>query len=61
MALVEGTPAGYFELDAQPDGPDVNVELVYFGLLPQFIGQGFVHVRNFYPPSYDSRYFLRPR
>jgi GNAT superfamily N-acetyltransferase len=37
MAAVAGTPAGYFELEAQPAG---NVELVYFGLLPQFIGHG---------------------
>jgi GNAT superfamily N-acetyltransferase len=32
-----GTPAGYFELEAQPGG---MVEIVYFGLLPSFIGQG---------------------
>jgi GNAT superfamily N-acetyltransferase len=37
MTLVHGTPAGYFELDSQPEG---QVELSYFGLLPQFIGQG---------------------
>jgi len=37
MALVQGTPAGYFELDLQPER---QVELSYFGLLPQFIGQG---------------------
>jgi GNAT superfamily N-acetyltransferase len=30
-------PAGYFELDAQPDG---NTELAYFGLLPDAIGRG---------------------
>lgn len=36
VAYVEGTPAGYFELEAQPEG---NVEIVYFGLLPQFVGQ----------------------
>ena len=35
-AWVEGTPAGYFELDRQPDG----VELAYFGLLPGFTGLG---------------------
>ena len=34
--LVE-TPAGYFELSQQQDG---SVKLEYFGLLPQFIGQG---------------------
>ena len=32
-----GTPAGYFELEAQPGG---MVEIVYFGLIPSFIGQG---------------------
>jgi GNAT superfamily N-acetyltransferase len=36
VAYVAGAPAGYFELEAQTDGA---VELVYFGLLPQFIGQ----------------------
>jgi GNAT superfamily N-acetyltransferase len=30
-------PAGYFELEAQEGG---NVEIVYFGLLPSFTGQG---------------------
>jgi GNAT superfamily N-acetyltransferase len=37
VAYVFGTPAGYFELEAQAQG---NVELAYFGVLPQFIGQG---------------------
>ena len=32
-----GTPAGYIELEAQQAG---HVEIVYFGLLPGFIGQG---------------------
>ncbi len=31
-----GTPAGYFELEAQPEG---NVQITYFGLLPGFIGK----------------------
>lgn len=30
------TPAGYFELEKQ----EADVQLVYFGLLPPFIGQG---------------------
>jgi ribosomal protein S18 acetylase RimI-like enzyme len=34
---VEGAPAGYFELRSEPDGA---VEIVYFGLLPQFTGRG---------------------
>ncbi|MBW4482343.1 MAG: GNAT family N-acetyltransferase [Tildeniella torsiva UHER 1998/13D] len=37
VAYVADTPAGYIELEAQPEG---NVEIAYFGLLPQFIGQG---------------------
>ena len=37
IGYLAGTPVGYFELEAQP-GP--AVELVYFGLLPTFIGQG---------------------
>ncbi len=32
-----GVPAGYCELEAQAGG---DVEIVYFGLLPSFIGQG---------------------
>ena len=37
IAYVDGTPAGYFELERQPPG---SVEIAYFGLLPQFIGKG---------------------
>jgi GNAT superfamily N-acetyltransferase len=37
VAYQSGTPAGYFELEAQDGG---NVEIVYFGLLPAFIGRG---------------------
>jgi GNAT superfamily N-acetyltransferase len=37
VAYLSGTPAGFFELEAQPGG---NVEIVKFGLLPQFIGKG---------------------
>ena len=37
IAYVSGTPAGYFELERQPDAA---VELAYFGLLPRFIGKG---------------------
>jgi len=38
VAYFCGTPVGYFELEAQKKG---NVEIAYFGLLPQFVGQGF--------------------
>jgi GNAT superfamily N-acetyltransferase len=37
LGYVDGTPAGYFELEAQVED---SVELAYFGLLPPFIGQG---------------------
>ena len=36
MLHLRGAPAGYFELDDQ----DGNVEIAYFGLLPQFLGKG---------------------
>ena len=36
MLQLRGTPAGYFELDYQ----DEDVEIAYFGLLPQFLGKG---------------------
>jgi GNAT superfamily N-acetyltransferase len=36
VGYLAGTPAGYFELEAQPGGA---VEIVYFGLLPSFIGR----------------------
>jgi GNAT superfamily N-acetyltransferase len=37
VAYLAGTPAGYIELEAQPTD---QVEIAYFGLRPQFIGQG---------------------
>lgn len=37
VAYASGTPAGYFELEAQPEQ---DVEITYFGLLPRFVGQG---------------------
>ena len=36
LLSVAGAPAGYFELEKHPDG---SVEVAYFGLLPEFIGQ----------------------
>jgi GNAT superfamily N-acetyltransferase len=38
VAYKGGTPAGYFELQKQPGD---NIEIAYFGLTPDFIGQGF--------------------
>lgn len=37
VLYVEGTPAGYAELDARVPG---EVQIAYFGLMPEFIGQG---------------------
>jgi GNAT superfamily N-acetyltransferase len=37
IGYLSGTPAGYFELQKQSEGA---VEIVYFGLLPRFTGQG---------------------
>lgn len=37
IAYHHGNPAGYIEFDPQPEG---MVEIVCFGLLPDFIGQG---------------------
>lgn len=37
VAYLDGTPAGYFELEMQKCD---QVELIYFGLLPHFIGRG---------------------
>jgi len=36
VLYVSGTPAGYVELEVQPEN---TVEVAYFGLLPRFIGQ----------------------
>ncbi len=38
VAYLGGTPIGYFELKNQRDG---NVEIAYFGLIREFIGQGY--------------------
>lgn len=42
VAQVGGAPAGYFELDARQlkDGAQGEVELAYFGLMPDRIGRG---------------------
>jgi GNAT superfamily N-acetyltransferase len=37
IGYVQGTPIGYFELERQPEA---NTEIVYFGLLARFVGQG---------------------
>ena len=37
LLLVDGTPAGYFELKADDEG---GMEIAYFGLFDEFIGRG---------------------
>ncbi len=37
IGYLQGTPAGFFELEHQAGG---NTEIVYFGLMPDLIGQG---------------------
>lgn len=37
VLYMEGAPAGYFELRQCPDD---STEIAYFGLLPEFVGQG---------------------
>jgi GNAT superfamily N-acetyltransferase len=44
VLIADGVPAGFAELDRRIEG---EIELVYFGLVPEFIGQGL------------GRYFLQ--
>ncbi len=37
VLCASGTPAGYFELEGKPGS---DIEIAYFGLLPQFVGKG---------------------
>jgi len=37
VGQLHGQSVGYFELESQDDG---NIEIAYFGLLPEFIGRG---------------------
>ncbi len=55
IGYLAGTPAGYFELESQAGG---QVELVYFGLLPSFIGQGLG--RELLAAAVDRAWQLRP-
>ena len=38
VGYVKGTPIGYFDIELQPSR---EVQILYFGLFPQFIGKGF--------------------
>ncbi len=40
VLMIDGVPAGFAELDRRIDG---EIELVNFGLMPEFIGQGLGH------------------
>lgn len=39
VAMVDGVPAGYAELDRREEAARGDVELAYFGLMPAFIGR----------------------
>jgi GNAT superfamily N-acetyltransferase len=57
VAYVDGTPAGYCEMEKTPEG---DVEIKSFGLLPAFIGQGLgghlltVAVEHAWAPEADG-------
>jgi GNAT superfamily N-acetyltransferase len=52
----DGTPAGFAELDRRVDG---EIELVQFGLMPEFIGQGLG--RWFLQWTIDRAWSYQPR
>ena len=58
VLYVDGTPAGFAELDRRLEG---EIELVQFGLMPEFIGQGlgkwFLHWTVDRAWSYQPRRF----
>lgn len=53
---VEGTPAGFAELDRRNTD---DIELVQFGLMPEFIGQGLG--RHFLQWTIDKAWSYKPR
>jgi GNAT superfamily N-acetyltransferase len=53
---VDGVPAGFAELDRRRGG---EIELVQFGLMPEFIGQGLG--RHFLQWTIDKAWSYRPR
>ncbi len=56
VLVVEGVPAGFAELDRRIEG---EIELVQFGLMPEFIGQGFG--RHFLQWTIDTAWNYQPR
>jgi len=53
---VDGVPAGFAELDRRTEG---EIELVQFGLMPEFIGQGLG--RCFLQRTIDKAWSYQPR
>jgi GNAT superfamily N-acetyltransferase len=53
---VDGVPAGFAELDVRKEG---EIELVQFGLMPEFIGQGLG--KYFLQWTIDKAWSYRPR
>jgi GNAT superfamily N-acetyltransferase len=56
VLMVEGVPAGFAELDRHSEG---EIELVNFGLMPEFIGQGLG--RYFLQWTIDKAWSYGPR
>jgi GNAT superfamily N-acetyltransferase len=56
VLMVDGVPAGLAELDRRAEG---EVELVWFGLMPEFIGQGLA--RYFLKWAIDKAWSFGPR
>jgi GNAT superfamily N-acetyltransferase len=56
VAYAKGVPAGYFELDRRHP---TDVDLAYFGLLPDFIGKSLGHW--FLRRAIDQAWTYRPR
>ncbi len=56
VLYVGGVPAGFVELDARHEG---EIELAYFGLVPEFIGRGLG--QYFLDWSVDKAWSLEPR
>jgi GNAT superfamily N-acetyltransferase len=56
VLMVDGVPAGFAELDRRTEG---DIELVQFGLMPEFIGQGLG--RHFLQWTIDKVWSCHPR
>lgn len=56
VLMVDGVPAGFAELDRRKEG---EIELVQFGLMPEFIGQGLG--RYFLQWTIDKAWSYNPR